>query len=136
MSLQDKKEMQRKRCLSRRSWKQHDSRMAAITSSLLNQGDQIKLNEETNIFKNKAFPFNERRNWTMKTTFTDRTYFFWCSSQANSALVFSFKAFSRRRRREDWWAALISSSFIYCRTISIVNLEKLSCPPENGMLRS
>lgn len=62
--------------------------------------------------------------------------FFWCSSQASSVFVFSLTAFCRRRNRELWCCSLTSSSFMYCRTMSIVNWEKLSCPPEKDMLAS
>lgn len=55
---------------------------------------------------------------------------FWHSSQAISARVFSFRAFSRRRRSPAWCLARTSSSFIK-RTISDVNWENESSP-ENG----
>lgn len=87
----------------------------------------------------KKISSRNTRKWSVSNSIYPelfRAYFFWCSSHANSALVFSFRAFSRSRSSEDWWAARISSSFIYCLTISMVNLEKLSCPPENGMLSS
>lgn len=63
-------------------------------------------------------------------------FFFWCSSQANSVLVFSLRAFWRSRKSELWCCSLTSSSFMYWRTMSIVNWEKLSCPPEKAMLAS
>lgn len=61
---------------------------------------------------------------------------FWCSSQASSALVFSLRAFWRRRSSELWCWARTSSSFMYWRTRSMVNLEKLSWPLEKGVLPS
>lgn len=58
--------------------------------------------------------------------------FFWCSSQASSVLVFSLRAFCRRWSRELWCCSLTSSSFMYWRTMSMVNCEKLSWPPEKA----
>lgn len=62
--------------------------------------------------------------------------FFWCSSHASSVFVFSLRAFCRRWSRELWCCNLTSSSFMYWRTMSMVNCEKLSCPPEKAVTES
>lgn len=62
--------------------------------------------------------------------------FFWCSSHASSVFVFSLRAFCRRWSRELWCCNLTSSSFMYWRTMSMVNCEKLSCPAEKAVTES
>lgn len=58
--------------------------------------------------------------------------FFWCSSQASSALVFSLRAFWRRCSKALSCCSLTCLSFMYWCTMSIVNCEKLSSPLEKA----